>query len=134
MAREIPAFAIDRIWARAYSCGSSSGGRLVGRGRAAKMQTGHSIHGLGSLLEEPVLPHRDEFKAALLAEGVDLALIEAAAGLPPLKISTPEEIAARRAERRERIAREKADGTRNADGSRDDPSSVAKSSKGAKTD
>ncbi|WP_380225226.1 hypothetical protein [Kaistia terrae] len=52
---------------------------------------------------------------------MDPAIAEAAAGLPPLKISTPEEIAARRAERRERIAREKADGTRNPDGSKAQP-------------
>jgi len=71
--------------------------------------------------EEPALPRADEFKAALLAEGIDPAIAEAAAELPPLKISTPEEIAARRAERRERIAREKAEGTRNADGSKVEP-------------
>jgi len=75
---------------------------------------------------EPVLSRSDEFKAALLAEGVDLAMIEAAAGLPPVKVSSPEEIAARRAERRERIAREKADGKRKADGSKVDPSAAKK--------
>lgn len=76
---------------------------------------------MGSLYKEPALPHADEIKAALIAEGVDVAMAEAAAGLPPLKISTPDEIAARRAERRERIAREKAEGLRNPDGSKIKP-------------
>ena len=99
---------------------SSGGVRQPDRSRQ-KTQTSHCCNGLGSLHEEPALPRADEFKAALLAEGVDPAIAEAAAGLPPLKISTPEEIAARRAERRERIAREKADGTRNPDGSKVQP-------------
>jgi len=90
------------------------------------MPTGRVLDGSWPNSREPVLSRSDEFKAALLAEGVDLAMIEAAAGLPPLKVSSPEEIAARRAERRERIAREKAEGTRKADGSRVDPSSGKK--------
>ena len=63
----------------------------------------------------------EEFKAALLAEGVDPAIAEAAAGLPPLKVSTPEEIAARRAERRERMDREKAEATDRPEGANAEP-------------
>lgn len=64
-------------------------------------------------IEDTALPRADELKAALIADGVDAeaaeALARAAATLPPPHVSTPEEIEARRAERRARIAREKAE-------------------------
>jgi hypothetical protein len=98
-----------------------TGARSAGSRAAGVTQSSRRVDGSGAQHEEPALPRADEFKAALLAEGIDPAIAEAAAELPPLKISTPEEIAARRAERRERIAREKAEGTRNADGSKVEP-------------
>jgi hypothetical protein len=64
-------------------------------------------------MEDTALPRADALKAALIADGVDVAAAEAfaraAASLPPPHVSTPEEIEARRAERRARIAREKSE-------------------------
>jgi len=75
-----------------------------------------------------------EFAAALEADGVDPATAKALAELPPPVVSTPDEVAARRAERRERIAREKAEGTRGADGSKRKPEKEPKVKKAAKAD
>lgn len=75
-----------------------------------------------------------EFAAALEADGVDPATAKALAELPPPVVSTPDEVAARRAERRERIAREKADGTRRADGSKRKPAKEPKAKKATKAD
>lgn len=77
---------------------------------------------------------RAELAAALEADGVDPATAKALAELPPPVVSTPDEVAARRAERRERIAREKADGTRRADGSKRKPAKEPKAKKATKAD